>query len=341
MKKNHYNHIIGQQRAKDVLKDFASSAGKTICNAKLVNGSAGGGKTTFLTATMNDLNEREFNCIYIPFAHNYRKVEGWDAIATKWNALHGKKRALIIDEIQGLFKNKEESGVGAGSLIKFIMMAANPEQGTGERREEIGKIDVSFSPLDDVIMGATNYPERLEHAFFTRFESVELSPYTRDELTEILHKVLTGRGWKYNDETVLILSGVCKGTARNINKICNSMGEHLKARNKVTISRKDVMQVLQKCSLYLRGLSATDIQILSLIDGSKLGLKQASIGSHFDSDAIAKKSIRTLASMEFILEGTVKRISPKGKKYLEVSKDEGFEWSSLSMDSTDDELAGV
>jgi replication factor C large subunit len=146
------SEVVGQSAAVNNLRSFIGSFPKGKKKAALIYGPSGTGKTSSIYAMADELNLEVLEVNASDF-RNKDQIESKLGAASKQLSLFGRKKLILVDEIDGLSGNDDRGGVAAiantidGSSFPIIMTATNPWENklsTLRSRSEL----ISFVELD-------------------------------------------------------------------------------------------------------------------------------------------------------------------------------------------------
>ena len=325
--------LVGQENAISIFKKEVAILGSEIQkSATLVTARAGMGKTALLEAFCGEARELGARIVYV---ENPTALRTPEAMAVFFDhlrdaVLSGCSTYLIIDEAHEAWtppKGKSMT-VSLASLVTFLRVAMDPAKGGAIEIELDGFEAVPWKNTQCKVILATNHPELIHaDAIHSRVEVIGLEKYSDEDMAEIVARLVKASGLRGDPNTLHHLVRVCRGTAREMDKILLGMLRHL--NGKVTINRADVFTVLKEKGLFPGGIDKDEASMLVLVSGE--GQKTAGVRAMLPSLAVTtiREGMAFLMSPTFKLPlvrmaGTRYQRTKAGDAYILECRKEGF-----------------
>ena len=315
MKKEYFEDIVGQDRAKKKLKFFIDGqtasgvlphlmfvapkgCGKTTlakaAGSKLINRIENVGKTkTFLEINCSTLKsvKQFFNQIVIPH-------------------INGKECTVLFDEASELPKDL--------TMALLTILNPNPENRTTFSYEDY---TVDFDFRMQSFMFATTEAQHIFHALMDRCERVDLEEYTYGELAEIVSRNLQGAKWEKG--VLEEMSTVLRGNARAAQKIANHIKTYLTKEKRKNFTKKDWEVLKDSLGILPLGLSPIELQVLRILsDKKESSLTRLSAKTGLTKSCLQRDFELYLQKHDLMEISTAGRaLTKKGQDYLKEIKD--------------------
>ena len=229
--------------------------------------------------------------------------------------MHDKPVFVSIDEVH-------ECKAPVRGLIRSLIQPKANRSGT---TIALGNdYELTFNPLQNSFLLATNEVDKLDAPFLTRVDRIDLSPYTDEEMAEILHRMLASANVKFNENTLADIAACNRGTARDAVKWCDAIRAHLAVAGKLTINKADVKAILLNAEIFPLGVSANELRtLLALEKNGGMQLKQLAA---VNMVAVKEQNANELYLLKRVLIETcpLRRLTPEGIKYLASLRKSGF-----------------
>lgn len=228
--------------------------------------------------------------------------------------MHDKQAVLFTDEIA----DAKESTMGVMRDFLEPTMERGPKFVTHDERQ------LKFCPYLNSFVVATNEIAKLSPAFISRFERLDLSPYTVEQMEEMIARGLEDSNIQFHDNTLRILSECFRGSARDIVQWFNAIKRRVLIKGRKVISREDCYDILRARKVFPRGVTAVELgTLIALETRGRLQLKQlASINGCAPAEQDSNESfLRKLGLMG--TDGT-RFITAGGISYLAELREEKF-----------------
>lgn len=328
--KNIVKNIVGQSKAiQNVLLAMAAVASGFAASNILVRGESGLGKTLLL------------DCI-----HAIYELLGWMVIRINCpSEIVGEKYAfmcqtiresltpiaIIIDESHRLAKGR----VSVQRFHKFMQLATDERMIGKEISINDGELSVTcLSRHKLAFVLATNFASKLEEgkgstSFRGRFCDILLESYSKEETSEILARMIKGKGLNVADSTRGYIASCARGNARPLQMITDKLVTISASENgKVTLNRDHVMTAIRLSDMFPAGLDITEIEILkrSALRPTRQNV-MITLFPNIDASAF-RNSLAYLQGKDFLTMGTGGyQITPIGDRYLKECAKLGFKLS--------------
>jgi Holliday junction resolvasome RuvABC ATP-dependent DNA helicase subunit len=321
---DHFANVVGQSHVKERLIQSVKSAenGGPMANPFLI-APKGNGKSHLRKAYENAM--RGIGVTVVAAEPDEFRLEGskWEEIV---KTVHSGERFLIsVDEAHWL---KEKSTSRQDKFLSFVLKATQAV--SWDRPIGFEGQEVIINPRNGSFLFATNFPGKLDSsgALQSRFQKMELSLYSMEQLIEILQLMLDKEGFReVNEKTLSFIARCGRGTCRPMEHIVQELVKKRAAdgNKKNTVNREDVLHTLHNCQMFPAGLEAWEVEVLNYAKEKDLtdGMILAMIPKIENSDVRSGKQY--LFARGYIdFHGRGIRTSDLGKKYLAEIEKDGF-----------------
>ncbi len=339
MKTTHENHdclsgVIGQELAKERISYTLANAalGRNV-RSVIFTGRTGLGKDHLTDATLDGFNKIGWK------THDFSRpgqILGAEYISLCEDiATAGLPVAIKIGEAHDLLKIKR---VQLQRLHQFIMIFTDDRNIGKERYVNDGEIGGLVDHSRLIFILNTNFPGKLEegrgsNSFLDRLNHCKLEDYTNPQIVTILHKMSNSAGVKIHENTIDLIAKCARGTARPLQNIITELAG-MNMGKKDTINRDQVIRAIQLAQLYPLGLSVEEIGILVYCLTPTLQGSLNTLLPNMEPVAV-RNSLAFLsrcgrdkdghpASFIDRLSGGGFQTTPRGKKYMDDIKKDGF-----------------
>lgn len=321
-----FKDTVGQKRAVTQLSESIASAknGGEMMSPLFIQ-QAGGGKTHLMTRYLKGLkDDAGINTIFFNSPEEFRESgANWDSIVEM--ITNGKRFGIGCDESHMLENRKT---VRLEKFKAYVMKALDKNNHKRTFRFD-GQTTCNFNRKLGSICFGTNFPDDLDGsgALQSRFDVIELDPYTTDELVQILQGLLVESGFQEaNEDTLTRIARCGRGTARPMEKI---IGQIKMTRDSVgwtrkSINKDDVFNALKLKRMFPRGLTEDEIKMLHLCKTPRRDSVISAFLPMVEKGVIkrAKGFLMAQGFAEQTSQGFIATI--EGQAYLLQSKKEGF-----------------
>lgn len=180
--------IEGQDLQIEKLKDFIINHGRQKKKSALIYGHSGVGKTSSAHAIANDLNCEIYETNASEF-RNADQVQQKVGNAIKQQSLFGRKKIILVDEVDGLSGHEDRGGIQA--IVKLIQNSSYP-----------------------IILTATNPFENKFSSLRSKSNLIEFKSLDYLSIFKILKRICDNEKIRYEDEVLKALSRRSGGDAR-------------------------------------------------------------------------------------------------------------------------------
>lgn len=276
-----FNEIIGQEPHK-LYFDNLLGANKKSNVAKpplVVYGERGAGKTTILRALIRAMQENHPDMAILPQPESdsldtlptpkMLRGENGDQSAMRsflndLSVMLGNDLPLVVvlDEFHELGKGPSFSPASYSHLFSLLMKITlfSLEGRTGTI--QIEENHYIWNPSKHFLLFATNYPEKVNPALWSRCRHVPLAAFTPEELTAILMQKLKSKGLRANEESVKPIVNLCRTSAREIDNVIGELTAVVGNQGKVTINKADVLMAMRGMQKYPFGFVKDFVRLL-------------------------------------------------------------------------------
>lgn len=285
-----FSNVIGQELAKERLSyQLAAAENGRELKSSMITGRTGLGKNHLTDATANAYG-----------------AMGWKVYNFGCpSEMTGKVFAQMSEDIgtDGLpvcIKISEVHRLATIARVQLRRMHSFIMSFTDERRKgtHISINDGEIAALVDwtrlVFIMDTNFPGKLEEgkestSFVDRLLHIKLEDYDRNQLAEILSRMLDAKGLRVHESTIRLMIDCARGTARPLQNITDELYSMAKALgDKVTLNREQVIQAIKLAKLFPLGLTHEEISILKHCRSPKRQVALNSFLPNLDAVAVRK-----------------------------------------------------
>lgn len=224
---------------------------------------------------------------------------------------------IFLDEIHQLKLRTQESFFEAMEDFRFTVTKEDPHSG-----EEIKQL---FWVPKFTLIGATTRPGELDKPFMDRFKlSLTLTPYTEEQLAQIIDKALTTLEVPHDDVAVLEIAKRSKGVARKAVNYCERVRDVFYCYDEPIANKQIVEEAFQLIDVDPVGLEKMERDLLSYlykIHPQKIGINRLSNILGVTDSLITDVAEPYLLKNDFIQATPGGRmITDKGIEYCERNK---------------------
>ena len=310
MIKDHFIEIIGQQRVKPTLNFYIESYKKEGGFLKPIFFASprGCGKTKIARAlgrNLADDNNLSKRFIEVNGASIKRLNSFIDEIILPYISA-GQYATLFIDEIHSVDQ----------SVLDWMLTILNLPDGVTETKNFHGGIEYSFDYKKFSFICASTNPERLSLPLLSRLKKIELEPYTKPDLIQILHKTIKSISFpEGTDEKVV---AVCRDNPRTL---VEDIGRDLKlfcmTRNIKSFNNAQWDDFRRLFNIRELGLTSLELQVLHFLRNcGPQSLTSISAKLGIDAVTVRRNIELFLLSHDLIVIDGKRRITGKGQILL-------------------------
>lgn len=296
-----FSHIIGQEQIKRQL-DFYLDAYKNtgVLPFLMFNGQRGIGKTEFARAlgaackkTFYEINSSSIKNEKQFFEQMMPQVQDTDCVLF-FDEAHELPRKLIAAFLSILNTEKKTVVTYTHQDVEYVF---------------------DFSKMSFIF--ATTEMDRLFAPFKDRLTVVDFVPYSNSEVKDIIKKRIPDV--KFAAGALDDISTTIRGNARSAVKRAKEIEMYCEAKNNPDFSLEDWKELCHKANINKRGLSNTEVQILSALkERGPLTLTMLSAITGLSVQALRKDAELHLLKMNLLrIEGT-RQITSQGLRLLET-----------------------
>jgi len=296
-----FKHIVGQDHIKRQLSFYLDAYKTTnILPFLMFNGQRGIGKTEFARAlggaakkTFYEINSSSIKSEKQFFEQMMPQIQGTECI-------------LFFDEAHELPKK----------LVTAFLSILNTEKKTVVHYT-YQDVEYTFNFEQMSFIFATTEMDRLFAPFKDRLTVVDFVPYSNSEVKDIIKKRIPDV--KFAAGALDEISTTIRGNARSAVKRAKEIEMYCEAKNNPDFSLEDWKELCHKANINKRGLSNTEIQILSALkERGPLTLTMLSAITGLSIQALRKDAELHLLKMNLLrIEGT-RQITSQGLRLLET-----------------------
>lgn len=297
----HFNHIVGQEHIKRQLS-FYMDAYKTsgVLPFLMFNGQRGIGKTEFARAigaaakkVFLEVNSSSIKNEKMFFEQMMPQIQDTECV-------------IFFDEAHELPKK----------LVAAFLTVFNTEKKSVvyytyqdvEYRFDFTKMSFIF---------ATTELDRLFAPFKDRLTVVDFVPYTNDEVKRIVQKRIPDV--QFASGVLNEIATTIRGNARSAVKRAKEIEMYCEAKNNPSFSLEDWQSLCHKANINTRGLSNTELQILTALkERGPLTLTMLSAITGLSVQALRKDAELHLLKLNFIQIDGKRHITSQGLRLLET-----------------------
>jgi Holliday junction resolvasome RuvABC ATP-dependent DNA helicase subunit len=284
---NHYtsfDEIIGQEPHKLYFDNLlgANKRSKTPKPPLVVSGERGAGKTSILRALIRAMQENHPDIAILPQPESdsldtlptpkLLRGENGDQSAMRsflndLSVMLGNNLPLVVvlDEFHELDKGPRFTPASYGHLftllMKITLFSLEGRSGTIQIEEN----HYTWDPSKHFLLFATNYPEKVNPALWSRCRHVALSAFTPEELTAILMQKLKAKGYRAVEGSIKPIVNLCRTSAREIDNVLGELASVIGNQGKVTINKEDVLMAMRGMEKYPYGFVKDFVRLLDAL----------------------------------------------------------------------------
>ena len=328
---NVFNDTIGQETAVIQLSEsIASAANGGEMASPLLSQEAGGGKTHLQRRYLQGLEKEGIATLFFSSPEEFR-TQGANFDKIVQLVTSGERYAIGIDEAH-LFHHRPT--VQMEKVFAFVMKALDRNNHHRSFNFD-GQTLVNFNRKLGSISFATNFPDALDKsgALQSRFDKIELKPYSEEELVQILQIMLKDAGFQAASEKTLGKIARCgRGTARPMEKIIGqiAMSRSASGETRKTINCDDVCNALKLKQMFPRGLTPDEVQMLIVCETPRRDSVIAAFLPQMERNIM--KKAKGFLMLNGFAEQTPQGFctTPTGNAYIAQLKKEGFKFDKTA-----------
>jgi Holliday junction resolvasome RuvABC ATP-dependent DNA helicase subunit len=296
-----FNEIVGQDQIKRQLSFYLDSyKANSVLPFLMFNGQRGIGKTEFARAvgaackkTFYEVNSSSIKNEKMFFEQFMPQVQDTECV-------------ILLDESHELPRK----------LVTAFLTIFNPEKKNVvyythqdvEYRFDFTKMSFIF---------ATTEMDRLFAPFKDRLTVVDFVPYTNDEIKRIIQKRLPDV--KFEGNELNDISTTIRGNARSAVKRAKEIEMYCEANNNPSFTSPDWVSLCHKANINKRGLSNTEVQILTALkQRGPLTLTMLSAITGLSVASLRKDAELHLLKMNLLRIDSKREITSEGLRLLET-----------------------
>jgi len=177
-------------------------------------------------------------------------------------------------------------------------------------------VDYTFDQGRITWIFATTEDDRIFHALKDRLKEIQLQPYTKQEIQEIL-ELSTSAEMTYEEGLLETISGFVRRNARSAKEIANDMLSF----NVPYFTSKEWNSMAREIDLHPHGLVPDEVRVLNVLaEGGEFSLGHLSCRLGKPSKAVQKGIEPYLIALGLLEIDGKRRITGKGREYLKELK---------------------
>lgn len=305
--------VVGQKKVKRQLSFYVSTYYVTqILPHLLIIGGKGSGKTHLSTLVARNLKVNDLGGNIKPML----KIN-CATIKKLSNLIQNVLLPYIREYMTIFFDECHALEIGAQEAL---LTALSPDKNfIGYINHQDGIIEINYKKISCIF--ATTQPDLLNNAFKDRLRVIQLEPYSRDDLANILQFHSNEQGIEISSNVLFDVASVCRGNPRSCVKMANEIIVPFCQNISSKIFEKNSWNNLRKLlSIYPLGLGETELQILRELEKTNYPRSLTSLAA---STGLEKSAIQgeyehylmKMGLMEIAENG--RKLTEKGKQYLE------------------------
>lgn len=340
-----FENIVGHEPHKLAISNMlgANQKSQTTLPPIGVLGNRGAGKTTILRAIIEAMRETNENIVILPEP----KSDSLDTLPTP-SMLRGERgdqsawrsfedslatvigndlsTVLVLDEFHELPKGPAITPATYSHLHSLLMQITLFSLESRCGTIQLGENHYVWNPAKHFILVATNYPERVNPALWSRFRKIKLGAFNHDEMVQILMTKLKHFGLRAHEESIAPIVNFCRGDGRELDEAVGELKSVVGNQGKNTINKQDVITAMKGLAKYPFGFCKDFVCLLESLGEQEESLGRLKVyfpsiaGVLQDELAIAKKHKLILS----VSRGYA--LSNKGKEALPKWREAGFSW---------------
>jgi Holliday junction resolvasome RuvABC ATP-dependent DNA helicase subunit len=310
--KDHFSHLIGQEKLKAQLRFYLNSFKETqVLPTILLIGGRGAGKTEFAVSLAKNLRvdsmggrPKPLLTINSSTLKNVRQFV--EDIVLKY--VNDQTLTLFFDECHALPE----------SIQTALLTILNPNKKNSNLfRYEDSEIVFDFRRVSFVF--ATTDPQKLVGPFKDRCRVLHMGEYEYDDLGKIVRENLDN-DLAIDDETISHVASVCRGNARNAVLMAkDNIVQYMKGNKVDVLDKRHWDNLCSILGIMPMGLENSELQVLKALNefpqgcslnnlSAKTGFTRQAIMLEFESYLVKKGLMQIKAGG--------REITIKGKEYL-------------------------
>lgn len=168
----------------------------------------------------------------------------------------------------------------------------------------LGKEQLKIKVPPFTMIGATTDIGRLSKPFRDRFKHhISLSLYKKEELTQIAQTNIKKLGIDINEEALLFIVSISRGTPRVLNRLLEWSRDYMLANSVKTLCKKHVYYAMQIIGINKWGLTKDDTKYLEYVDRAGIaGLNTIAAAIDIPSETIEQTIEPYLLSKNYVVK---------------------------------------
>jgi Holliday junction resolvasome RuvABC ATP-dependent DNA helicase subunit len=306
------DNIIGQQAVKTRLAIYRESYKKdSVLPFLLVVGCRGGGKTKLIREFRKSLVREdgsrppilEINCATINSASAF-----FDQVYPKWV---DNDAVLFADEVHTLPAKLQEI------FLTVLEKDRNPV-----RRVTFADVDYTFDFTRISFIGATTDHQKLSGPLDDRLTKINLAPYNKEELFEILKSNLSEV--ELHNEVTPLIKDIFRGHPRHCVEIAEDLNKYGAAKSISKIYQDNWAEFCQIMGIHAHGFNEAEMQIIRVLgQRGEASLEALAASTGYSKSVIRTKYEHALLSRGILEVGQRRSLTRIGKEFYRKLEKEG------------------
>jgi hypothetical protein len=341
-----FNEIIGQEPNKLYFDNLlgANKKSKTPKPPLVVSGERGAGKTSILRALIRAMQENHPDIAILPQPESDSldtlptpkqlrgENGGQSAMRSFLNDLsvmlgNDLPLVVVLDEFHELDKGPRFTPASYSHLFTLLMKITlfSLEGRTGTI--QIEKNHYTWNPAKHFLLFATNYPEKVNPALWSRCRHVPLAACTPEELTAICMQKLKLKGLRAMEGSIKPIVNLCRTSPREIDNVIGELSAVVGNQCKATINKEDVLMAMRGMEKYPYGFVKDFVRLLDKMQEEPLTVPTMQTLRPSIADSVGRE-ISVAADQKLVYKPTSRgwQATSHCREALKAWKAQGFSW---------------
>jgi len=190
----------------------------------------------------------------------------------------------------------------------------------------IGDSEVTYDPLRNGFVIATNKLEKLDAPLLSRFEQIRLPLYSLGEMEQIVRLIAKKVQIKLSATAVKMIAEANRGTARDVVQWLDNVRSYLNTTGKKELDEKGALEVIKTREVFPQGVNSDELKTLLLLEkaalsienkGGEMQLKELA-GANGVTSAEQNANETFLRQKQFIRTRGTRSLTIAGAEYLKT-----------------------